>query len=184
MGACGSKSVPDEPSDAPPSTGSATGPRVGPSSIDPVTPERAVSKPELVSSLSVRSLNTVNTLTTLEREMQDMRDLSKSAAGHIDAVRAGTAGLPASLRGDLCNLHGSANKMLATRIDAIMTTELVSGKDEARAKRKQLVQQAEQLIEMVEGQVKAIDGLKGSHEGGNTGAETCLEQQQDLREHV
>ena len=40
--------------------------------------------------------------------------------------------------------------------------ELISGRDDARAKRKSLIKQVEKLIETVEGQVKRVDKLKGS----------------------
>ena len=55
-----------------------------------------------------------------------------------------------------------ANKLLATRIDAILTGDLVSGKDDARAKRKALIQKVEKLIETVEGQVKRFDQMRAS----------------------
>ena len=40
--------------------------------------------------------------------------------------------------------------------------ELISGRDDARAKRKSLIKQVEKLIETVEGQVKRVDKLKSS----------------------
>ena len=45
---------------------------------------------------------------------------------------------------------GNANRLLATRIDAILTGELISGRDDARAKRKALIKQVEKLIEKLE----------------------------------
>ena len=54
----------------------------------------------------------------------------------------------------------AANKLLATRLDAIVTADLTTGRDEARAKRKELVALAESLIELTEQQIKRIDALK------------------------
>ena len=64
------------------------------------------------------------------------------------------------LRNELAQLHGNANKLLATKLDAILTGELRSGKEEARAKRKQLIGMTETLIDRVEGLVKAYDKTK------------------------
>jgi len=63
-------------------------------------------------------------------------DLNRSA----DAIGAppGT-GLDPKLRNDLAQLHGNLNKLLATKLDAILTGDLNSGKDDARAKRKELI---------------------------------------------
>ena len=69
--------------------------------------------------------------------------------------------LAPALRNELAQLHGNANKILATRIDAILTGELVSGKDDARAKRKALIKVVEGLIETVEAQVKRYDKARG-----------------------
>ena len=45
---------------------------------------------------------------------------------------------------------GNANRLLATRLDAILTSELTSGRDAARAKRKVLIGQSEALIDRCE----------------------------------
>merc|ERR1711935_1070195 len=39
----------------------------------------------------------------------------------------GEDGFRAGLRGDLATMHGNANRLLATRLDAILTSELTSG---------------------------------------------------------
>ena len=68
--------------------------------------------------------------------------------------------LPIGLRNDLGQLHGDANRMMATKLDAIVTMELNSGKQEARTTRKALIKSTEALIERVEGQVKRLDKLR------------------------
>ena len=75
------------------------------------------------------------------------------------ALASGDA-LPVGLRSSLASLHGNANKLLATRLDAIVTGDLTSGKEEARAKRKELVAAAEALIERTEQQIRLIDERK------------------------
>lgn len=75
----------------------------------------------------------------------------------VATASAGAGELRPDLRNELAQLHGNANKLLATKLDAILTGELNSGKDEARAKRKQLIGVTETLIDRVEGLVKAYD---------------------------
>ena len=70
------------------------------------------------------------------------------------AAAEGGAALPPALRGQLAQLHGNLNKILATRIDALSTVDITSGKDAARARRKALVLRSEELIETVEIQVR------------------------------
>ena len=62
-------------------------------------------------------------------------------------------------------MHGSANKLLAARLDAIVLGDLTTGKEEARAKRKALVAAAESLIERTEQQIQKIDVRKSSSAG-------------------
>lgn len=66
----------------------------------------------------------------------------------------GVVPLPLGLRNELAQLHGNANKLLATRLDAIITSDLTSGKEEARAERKRLIRATEMLIERVEAQAE------------------------------
>ena len=108
---------------------------------------------------SVRSLATVETLEQLELEVAAMQKQS----GEAEQLLQTTPGdqLAPALRNELAQLHGNANKILATRIDAILTGELVSGKDDARAKRKALIKVVEGLIETVEAQVKRYDKARG-----------------------
>ena len=71
-------------------------------------------------------------------------------------------GLPVGMRNRLAQLHGDANSLLATKIDAILTSELNSGKADARAMRKQLIVTVEALIEKLEALVKRFDQLKAA----------------------
>ncbi len=92
---------------------------------------------ELTRKYSVASQHTVDTLEGLDLQLKNMQlDLNRSA----DAIGAppGT-GLDPKLRNDLAQLHGNLNKLLATKLDAILTGDLNSGKDDARAKRKELI---------------------------------------------
>jgi len=105
-------------------------------------------------------MQTDDLLESIARELQDLR-LKSDDADRTLLITDPSSDLPAGLRNELCQLHGSANKIIATRLDAILTGELTSGKDLARAKRKQLIFQAEELIEKVEAQVKQVDARKG-----------------------
>mmetsp|Transcript_19375 Transcript_19375/g.43301 ORF Transcript_19375/g.43301 Transcript_19375/m.43301 type:complete len:180 (-) Transcript_19375:451-990(-) len=121
---------------------------------DPSQPERPLQR-----MLSMRSQETVNTLDEIEQQLLAMKVKSDEADTMFSSPPP--EGLPSSMRNTLAQLHGDANRLLATRIDAILTSELNSGKDDARAKRKQLIGVTESLIDRVEGQVKQYDKLKG-----------------------
>jgi len=87
----------------------------------------------------------------MTKRVEEVEGLLQNTPGQFDA----------GLRNELAQLHGNANKLLATRIDAILTSELISGRDDARAIRKQLIKDVEKLIDKVEDQVKRVDRLKG-----------------------
>tara|TARA_B110001452_G_scaffold82210_1_gene67221 strand:+ start:150 stop:815 length:666 start_codon:yes stop_codon:yes gene_type:complete len=139
--------------------------------------------PKLDRKFSTLSQQTVDTLETLEAQIKVMSvsadDAEKARAAaaspvtasplptsltntrlsiqEVATASAGAGELRPDLRNELAQLHGNANKLLATKLDAILTGELNSGKDEARAKRKQLIGVTETLIDRVEGLVKAYD---------------------------
>ena len=68
---------------------------------------------------STASWNTVTTLQQLELEFEAMREASARADATLSHPPAD--GLPPGLRNELAQLHGDANKLLATRLDAILT---------------------------------------------------------------
>ena len=98
-----------------------------------------------------------DTLEGLEIELHEMEATSAAAA---EALAGPPEMLPVGLRTALASLHGSANKLLATRLDAIVTGDLTTGREAARAKRKVLVAAAEALIERTEEQIRQIDRRK------------------------
>jgi len=108
---------------------------------------------------SIRSSATVHTLEDIEQEVNVMSKRVEEVEGILQTTPPDQ--FEAGLRGELAQLHGNANKLLATRIDAILTSELISGRDDARAIRKQLIKDVEKLIDKVEEQVKRVDKLKG-----------------------
>jgi len=107
---------------------------------------------------SIASQQTVETLEGLEKQIMQMRIQCDDAQKHLDSPPEN--GIPPGLRNDLAQLHGNANQLLATRLDAILTGELNSGKMIARQKRKELIGQAEKIIENVERQIQRIDATK------------------------
>lgn len=107
---------------------------------------------------SVQSQATVDTLASIELQLAQMTFKVDEAVKTLDEPAAD--GIDPQLRGDLAQLHGDANKLLATRIDAILTGELHSGKEDARAKRKHLTQTTEALIVKIEDSVKRYDAFK------------------------
>ena len=120
----------------------------------PVPPERRLER-----QYSVRSTEVVGTLAQIELEVSAMETQLSEADVILAACKPGEEPDP-QLRNDLAQLHGNANKLLATRIDAILTSELISGRDDARAKRKALIKVVEKLIDNAERHVKKYDALK------------------------
>ena len=119
-------------------------------SMDPPPPRH------LERLYSTASYNTVQTLQTIELQVVDMERQAKE----YEALLSGPAEeIPAGTRNKLAQLHGDTNKLLATKLDAILTGDLNSGKDDARATRKKLTAQMEALIEKVEALVKKHDQL-------------------------
>uniref|UniRef100_A0A7S4BWA8 BAG domain-containing protein n=1 Tax=Chrysotila carterae TaxID=13221 RepID=A0A7S4BWA8_CHRCT len=114
--------------------------------------------PAVERKLSKASAQTTTELYEIASELAEMELLSKEAQRTLNT----SSELPPTLRNDLAQLHGNANKLIATRLDAIITGDLHSGRDEARSMRKQLIQQTEALIERVEAQVKAVDERRPS----------------------
>ena len=113
---------------------------------------------QLERSQTTRSSALAETLDRLEVELTEMQETSAAAREVLSVGTAKT--LPLGLRSELASLHGSANKLLATRLDAIVTADLTTGREEARARRKKLVAAAEELIETLESQIKQIDQIK------------------------
>lgn len=123
------------------------------------TSKRAPPDRTLSRQYSVRSTEVVDTLDQIELEVAAMEAQLAEADSVLTRYQPGDE-LNSQLRNDLAQLHGNANKLLATRIDAILTGELVSGRDDARAKRKSLIKTVEKLIDSVEKLVKKFDILK------------------------
>lgn len=117
----------------------------------------SMAPPKLDRKFSKLSQQTVDTLEGLEAQIKAMTVSADDAEKEVTNASAGAGELRPDLRNELAQLHGNANKLLATKLDAILTGELNSGKDEARAKRKQLIGVTETLIDRVEGLVKAYD---------------------------
>jgi hypothetical protein len=97
-------------------------------------------------------------LDAIAQKLQQLKAVSDRAGSVLADARAD---IPTGLRSELSQLHGHANSLLATRLDAILTGELHSGRDQARARRKELIRAAEALIEKIEQQVRTIDERTG-----------------------
>lgn len=115
---------------------------------------------QLDRQYSMASTKTVETLTTLQLQVVQIQNACEEAEGMLASTPFD--GLPVGMRNRLAQLHGDANSLLATKIDAILTSELNSGKADARAMRKQLIVTVEALIEKLEALVKRFDQLKAA----------------------
>ena len=68
-------------------------------------------------SFSVYSAQKLDSLDEMEADLREMQRKSADA----EAELGGAGVLPVSLRTELSVLHGNANKLLATRVDAVIT---------------------------------------------------------------
>ena len=64
----------------------------------------------------------------------------------MNSGRGGVGRAPSPLRNRLAQLSGSASKLLETKIDAISTVDLESGRQEAKAEKKALTIRADELL--------------------------------------
>lgn len=108
---------------------------------------------------SVASQQTVDALQMFELQLFDME---RSADDYKAAVEAACLpdGVPLDLRNKIAQLYGNAGKLLATKVDAVLTAELNSGQADARAKRKALSARCEALMVRTEAIIKQHDAKK------------------------
>ena len=99
-------------------------------------------------------------------EANEAEELLRKALAKAEASSSNfescQSSLPWGVRNWLAQLHGNANKLLATRLDAIITSDLTTGRDEVRAVRKRLIKHTEEIIERLENLVKAHDRIKSA----------------------
>ncbi|KAL1521996.1 hypothetical protein AB1Y20_021641 [Prymnesium parvum] len=119
----------------------------------------AAPRPPAGERHSIASSQTLGALSGYQAQVNLMQATLDKGASRVDQAASAGEGAPRGLRNELSQLHGSANKLLATQVDAVTTGDLHSGKDEARAVRKLLVVQLEKLIEDIEVQIKRVDAL-------------------------
>jgi len=102
------------------------------------------------SALVVDSLHSIEEqLAGLQRRFSALQDRVQRSGGAADGTRD-----------ELAKLHGEAHGLVTERIDAVTTAELNSGRADARAKRRELVGVATELLERTEQQVKALDAMR------------------------
>ena len=95
------------------------------------TAAEALPPGRLERQYSIASQKTVSVLDQLKLDVFDLQQRAVRADAIMSKPPA--EGLPAKVRGDLAQLHGDANKILATRIDAILTGAQRRGPRIARA---------------------------------------------------
>jgi nocturnin len=129
--------------------------------------------------LSTVSSNTLQTLQVLREAVDAYEERLLEAENVISANDNDSVEVSAliALRGELAQLNGSIEKLQCTRIDAVVTAELTSGKTDAKERRKELTRRTEKLhartTELNEQLAKAITrcgGEAGEGEGASARA--------------
>jgi len=108
--------------------------------------------------LSTASFQAVSTLESLEASLEDLESKTLIAEKFIingEALPEEYEGI--DLRNALAQAFGSTSVLLGSGIDSVLTGDLNSGKDEARAKRKDLTKRAQALCDKCEELIKAVD---------------------------
>mmetsp|Transcript_73335 Transcript_73335/g.122485 ORF Transcript_73335/g.122485 Transcript_73335/m.122485 type:complete len:283 (+) Transcript_73335:35-883(+) len=116
---------------------------------------------EALKSLSIASTEVAKKLDSIAECLSQMHLKCDEADAILGEVTDGMQ-IPIGLRNALSQLHGSADQLLAMHLDAIITSDLNSGKTNARTRRRVMIQRTEALIERVEMQVKKIDKFQAS----------------------
>jgi len=124
-----------------------------------VLPPPPPSAPSLSRAHSSASLAVLETLDGINDQLASFQAACDAADSTLEHTTV-PAALDLGLQSQLAALHGDANMLLAEKIDAVLTSELTSGKEHARMQRKSLTKQAERLIERLEAQVRRFDGIR------------------------
>jgi len=113
--------------------------------------------PSVARSHSVSSQAALAQLAQTKAQLEQMA-LDADAAE--STLRAGVGRAPSPLRNRLAQLSGSASKLLETKIDAISTVDLESGRQEAKAEKKALTIRADELLTRLHALIEQLDQLK------------------------
>jgi len=120
----------------------------------------------LARQLSAESVAALARLDDIEEQVARMSAATDQLSVALDKAARGSASdeaadtLDRSLRTQIALLHGDANKLLACQLDAVLVSDLDSGKADARAKRKALTRKAEAIIERLEAEVRRFDEIR------------------------
>jgi len=131
-------------------------PPPSPKSVASPTPPFAA--PSLSRTYSRASEAVLETLDGINERLTSIQAACDAADSALDAPSS----LERGLRSQLASLHGDANTLLAAKIDAILISDLSSGKEHVRMRRKALAKQAERLIERIEAQVRRFDEIRAT----------------------
>mmetsp|Transcript_47870 Transcript_47870/g.102274 ORF Transcript_47870/g.102274 Transcript_47870/m.102274 type:complete len:123 (-) Transcript_47870:347-715(-) len=107
---------------------------------------------------SVRSKLTVDAL-------EDTASVLRAYEAAVDKAAAQLAnpppsGLSITLRSELAQLYGNVNKLLEENVDATTTMDLNTGKQDAKAQKKELTHWADALIVRVQALIAQLDARK------------------------
>ena len=142
-----------------------------PSPVSTAPPPPPPLAPSLSRTYSSASITVLATLDSINEQLSSIQ----AACDEADSALNAPSRLDLRLRSQLASLHGNANTLLAARMDAILISDLTSGKEHARLRRKSLVKQAERLVERLESQVRRFDKIrargKGAEDTGGDGVQ-------------
>ena len=94
---------------------------------------------------------TVDGLDAIDQQLRQLQERHRQL--EAKAARSPPGSVMPATRSELAQLHGEAESLVAQQVDAVSTANLRSGRLEAQAKRKELVEGATQLIETTEARV-------------------------------
>ena len=96
---------------------------------------------------SAKSQQVLSDLSSIEVALQTLRARAQAINAELVAA-AGSA--PPGVQSKIASLHGEARTLLETRVDAVLTGSLNSGREKARFQKKELAKQAGELIDQLE----------------------------------
>ena len=136
-------------------------------------PGKKQAPPGLKKFYSMRSKMALDDLNHVRNGLETLSQAASEVLAEVEAAAKEGRSVDAAVRDVLAQLHGDCMRLVSTGgallstgaeattpLDAIHTGELESGKDDARAERKVLVNRAEALASKVEALIGKIDAQK------------------------
>eukprot|EP00927_Polykrikos_kofoidii_P060112 TRINITY_DN55176_c0_g1_i1.p1 TRINITY_DN55176_c0_g1~~TRINITY_DN55176_c0_g1_i1.p1 ORF type:complete len:463 (-),score=70.16 TRINITY_DN55176_c0_g1_i1:70-1458(-) len=135
----------------------------------------------LNSSSPRYSVSSRQALSTLRHLDHDLERIESDVAGLLSASEAASRGPSSSsmsigkVRAALAQLEAEGHKLESGGVDNVYTSDLNSGKDEAKLLKKSLLARLERLFESIENIFQLLKSAETTHQGGNVASDVVVD---------